>query len=134
MLVQVSGLFVLWENSHNRRGKECGPFPIMCFAFIYICVCFPVWGHLSLNSWKQAVYSRALSKKKNTLTPDPWYRRGWLLAVGNHPSSDFAQLNVLNHWWENCSVLKCIHFLDQKACQFLTHDCSHSLQASVPVN
>lgn len=49
-------------NSHNCRGKECGPFPIMCFVFIYICVYFPVWGHLSLNSWKQAVYSGAQAK------------------------------------------------------------------------
>lgn len=75
-VIQVFSLSVFWENSHNCRGKECGPFPIVCFVFIYVCVCFPVWGHLSSNSWKQAVYSRALSQ--NTLTPD----RGWLLAVG----------------------------------------------------
>lgn len=53
------------------------------FCFHYICVCFPVWGHLSLNSWKQAVYSRALSQ--NTGTPDPWHCWRSLLAVGIIP-------------------------------------------------
>lgn len=102
-VIQVFSLSVFWENSHNCRGKECGPFPIVCFVFIYVCVCFPVWGHLSSNSWKQAVYSRALSQ--NTLTPD----RGVVAGRGNHPSSDFAQLYVLNHWRENFCI-KCIFF------------------------
>ena len=126
--VQVFGL--LWENSQNSRGEECGPFPIpmICFVFIYICVWFPVWGHLSLNSWKQVVYSRAFSQNTSLVM---W---GVVTGRGNHPASAFAQLYVLNHWRKNCFVFKCIIFLDHKACQFLTHDCSHSLQASVRVD
>lgn len=59
---------------------------------------------------------------------------GVVAGRGNHPASAFAQLYILNHWRKNCFVFKCIIFLDHKACQFLTHDCSHSLQASVRVD
>ena len=119
-------------DSQNRRGEECGPFPIMYFAFIYICGRLPVWGHLSLNSWKQAVYSRALSQ--NALTLDPWCCRGWLLPW---ESSSCLCTAVSPKSLEGKVVLYLIcifFFLDHKACQFLTHDHSHSLQASVRVD
>lgn len=106
----------MWPISHY----------VFCFH-LYLCV-LPSLGPPVLEQLEAGGIFKSPKQKKHI---NSWssVSSGVVAGRGNHPSSDFAQLNVLNHWWENC-----INFLDQKACQFLTHDCSHSLQASVPVN